>query len=81
MEVLAKIRGPNHPAIQEWKDLQEFMRPLAKASSMIPPAALRFGEKGAPLEQQLPSSVTAAALLLSKSISSLAGRWQQQLNC
>lgn len=45
MEVLAKIRGPNHPAIQEWKDLQEFMRPLAKASSMIPPAALRFGEE------------------------------------
>ena len=43
-EVLAKIRGPNSPAIAEWAALQEHMRPLAKAASMIPPAALRFGE-------------------------------------
>lgn len=39
-EVLAKIR--NQEAIREWQDLQEYMRPLAAASAMMPPAALRY---------------------------------------
>lgn len=43
-DVLAKIRGAGSPAIAEWQALQEDMRPLARAASMIPPAALRFGE-------------------------------------
>jgi len=43
-QVLAKLRGPDSPAIAEWAALQEHMRPLARAASMIPPAALRFGE-------------------------------------
>lgn len=43
-EVLAKIRGPKDSpaAIDEWKALQVHMKPLAKASSMIPPSAIRF---------------------------------------
>ncbi len=43
IDVLVKIGGKDSPAIAEWKALQEYMKPLAKASSMIPPAALRFG--------------------------------------
>ena len=43
-DVLAKLRGAGSPAIAEWQALQEHMRPLARAASMIPPAALRFGE-------------------------------------
>ena len=40
-EVLAKIRGADSPAIDEWRALQVHMKPLAKASSMIPPSAIR----------------------------------------
>ena len=38
-DVLAKVSGPS--AMQEWGKLQEVMRPLAKAASMLPPTAFR----------------------------------------
>jgi phytoene dehydrogenase-like protein len=42
-EVLIKVRGPDGPeAVRQWKHLQEFMRPLAKAATMLPPTAFRF---------------------------------------
>ncbi|MEW5301350.1 MAG: hypothetical protein WDW36_004213 [Sanguina aurantia] len=41
-EVLDKINGPNSPASREWATLLETMRPLAAASTMMPPAALRY---------------------------------------
>ncbi|PNW72273.1 hypothetical protein CHLRE_16g674950v5 [Chlamydomonas reinhardtii] len=40
VEVLKQIRGPE--AMAEWARLQEVMRPLAKAATMIPPAAFRY---------------------------------------
>ncbi|KAG2491890.1 hypothetical protein HYH03_009842 [Edaphochlamys debaryana] len=39
-EVLAKVRGPE--AVAEWRRLQEYMRPLAKAAALMPPAAFRY---------------------------------------
>jgi hypothetical protein len=40
-EVLSKIRGPE--AVAEWRQLQEVMRPLAKAAVLMPPVAFRWG--------------------------------------
>ncbi|KAJ9513398.1 hypothetical protein QJQ45_005949 [Haematococcus lacustris] len=57
--LLAKLRGPE--AVGEWAALQvEVMRPLARASTMLPPAALR-GDAGVlitGLARYLPSLVT-----------------------
>lgn len=39
IDVLHQIRGPE--AAEEWRRLQEFMRPLAAAATMLPPVALR----------------------------------------
>ncbi|CAG9466303.1 unnamed protein product [Pedinophyceae sp. YPF-701] len=44
LDVLTKIRGK--AAADEWAALQEAMKPLAKASALLPPAALR-GDLGA----------------------------------
>lgn len=41
-EVLSKIRGPE--AVAEWRQLQEVMRPLAKAAVLMPPVAFRWGQ-------------------------------------
>lgn len=38
-EVLQKIRGPS--AVEEWRRLQDVMRPLASAATMLPPVAFR----------------------------------------
>jgi hypothetical protein len=38
-EVLEKIRGAS--AVAEWRQLQEVMRPLAKAAVLMPPVAFR----------------------------------------
>jgi hypothetical protein len=38
-EVLMDVRGP--AAAEEWDRLQEHMRPLAKASTILPPVAFR----------------------------------------
>ncbi|GAX79935.1 hypothetical protein CEUSTIGMA_g7375.t1 [Chlamydomonas eustigma] len=43
VEVLKKIGGKDSgKAVAEWQALQEHMKPLARAASMIPPAAIRF---------------------------------------
>ncbi|WP_427159055.1 phytoene desaturase family protein [Aliinostoc sp. HNIBRCY26] len=39
-EVLAKLRGQD--AVQEWRNLQKVMTPLAQAAIALPPAALRL---------------------------------------
>lgn len=39
-EVLQQVRGPE--AVDEWRRLQEHMRPLSRAASVLPPVALRF---------------------------------------
>ncbi|KAL4428146.1 hypothetical protein ABPG75_002235 [Micractinium tetrahymenae] len=39
IDVLHQIRGPE--AAEEWRRLQEFMRPLAAAATMLPPVAFR----------------------------------------
>ncbi|EFN55141.1 hypothetical protein CHLNCDRAFT_35537 [Chlorella variabilis] len=38
-DVLEQVRGPE--AVQEWRRLQEFIRPLAVAATMLPPVAFR----------------------------------------
>lgn len=58
-EVLERVRGP--AAVAEWRRLQEHMRPLARASTLLPPAALR-GDAGALITaaaRYLPSLITA----------------------
>lgn len=39
-EVLQQVRGP--AAVAEWRALQQHMRPLSRASALLPPAAIRF---------------------------------------
>lgn len=39
-DVLAQVRGPE--AVRQWGALQEVMAPLARAATVIPPAAFRM---------------------------------------
>jgi hypothetical protein len=60
-EVLQQIRGP--AAVAEWRQLQRDMRPLAQASTVLPPAALRAdaGVLVTALARYLPSLLQSGA--------------------
>ncbi len=46
--VIRKISG--NAAVSEWRHLQEVMRPLAKAATTLPPAAIRLDPGTEPLQ-------------------------------
>jgi hypothetical protein len=46
MQMRARVQVRGQEAVEEWKRLQEFMRPYAAAASALPPVALR-GDAGA----------------------------------
>jgi len=62
--VLRQIRGPDgEEAVRQWLHLQEIMRPLAKAATMLPPTAFRF-DPGAAITvfaRYLPQILTGGA--------------------
>jgi hypothetical protein len=70
-EVLSKIRGPD--AVAEWRQLQEVMRPLAKAAVLMPPVAFRWGQ--CVTQFYLGRNVTLAMANMPKCIPRLYQSW------
>jgi hypothetical protein len=78
-ELLAQIRGPE--AVAEWQQLQRDMRPLAQASALMPPAALRAdaGVLVTALARYLPSLLQSggAAMQLTGPFSNVRCCWRR----